>query len=114
QIVTSLIHCYLNSLYSGRFIDYSLSEQIRDVYPHLLISLAMTVIMHLAGGHIASNLLRLFVQLSVGILMYLVVSYIITRPALYDVLRLARRALEPATESRAHEASQDLPDLMRG
>jgi hypothetical protein len=48
-VLHSLIAFILNSLYSGRFLDYSLIEQICDILPSILISSSIGLIVYLVG-----------------------------------------------------------------
>lgn len=72
QIATSIISYYLNSYYSGKLISYPASEQIKDIFPVLSLSLLMGFIVYLTGYlPLESNLARLFFQVSIGIILYI-------------------------------------------
>jgi teichuronic acid exporter len=49
MIVISMISCYLNSLYSGRLIGYSIAEQIKDLIPAFFLSVFVNGFVFLAG-----------------------------------------------------------------
>jgi len=67
--ITTLIAYYLNSYWSGRFINYSVWEQIKDILPGLGIALIMGVVVVLVGWLLpASYLVKLIVQIVVGAL----------------------------------------------
>jgi O-antigen/teichoic acid export membrane protein len=75
MVINSLLAYYLNSYYTGRLIDYSLREQVKDLLPYLAVSV-------LAGGAAyAAGLLNsgnawsaLLVQVSCGVLSYVCLS----------------------------------------
>lgn len=43
SLVTSLISYYLNAYYSGPFLNYSIKEQIKDIFPGFGVAVAMAV-----------------------------------------------------------------------
>jgi len=49
MMATSLISYYLNSYWSGKFIGYSMKEQIVDIIPSFLIAMVMGIIIYLTG-----------------------------------------------------------------
>ncbi len=49
QVATTIIGFVINTYYSGKLINYSLTEQIKDFYPILLISGIVGIIINTAG-----------------------------------------------------------------
>ncbi|MEJ5961956.1 lipopolysaccharide biosynthesis protein [Pedobacter immunditicola] len=47
QLLFSFISYYINSLYSGKLLDYPISEQITDIMPTIIISLSTGLICYL-------------------------------------------------------------------
>jgi len=67
MIVNSIIAYYLNSYWSGKFINYSTKEQIIDILPTFLISLFMGICVYLLGIILHCNhWIILFCQLCLG------------------------------------------------
>lgn len=67
MIIISIIAYYLNSYYSGKFIGYSLAEQIKDLLPAFLLSAFVNGIVFLAGLLIsAPTVVILILQLISG------------------------------------------------
>lgn len=68
QAVSSLFSYFLNSYYSGRFIQYPASEQIKDIFPTLLLSAGIGIVAFLinqaTGGY--PNFIRLLLGFTVG------------------------------------------------
>lgn len=93
QIATSLLAYGLNSYYSGPLIGYPTRRQLRDIIPFMLMALLMGGAMLWVGAQIDSLLPRLAAQTATGMLVYLVLSYLVSRAMLVDVLHLARRAV---------------------
>jgi teichuronic acid exporter len=49
MMINTLIGYYLNSYWSGRFINYSFAEQVRDIFPSLMLALAVGAVVHSIG-----------------------------------------------------------------
>ena len=47
NVVTGLFAYYLNSYYSGKFIDYSMKEQVKDIMPSFFLAGIMAIIVYL-------------------------------------------------------------------
>lgn len=97
QIVVSVAAYFLNSHYSARLTDYSSMQQIRDMYPYLLMSMAMGACMYGIGLIIGPAWLKLLAQALVGAAIYLGLAFIFRREMLAMVERLARHAIRPET-----------------
>src|SRR6185295_10162509 len=68
QCVSSFVCLGINTHYSGVMIDYPLRAQLRDLFPGLLLSVAMAGIVYLAGAGIAESLwLKLAVQFGLAV-----------------------------------------------
>ena len=71
MIVLSVISYYLNSYYTGVFIDYGIREQMRDLSPYLMVAAAMGIVVYVIGLLLVpNNLLTLLVQMGVGFVTY--------------------------------------------
>ncbi len=76
-IVLYTILCLFFNLYPNRhLIDYGYSEQFRDILPTLFASVTMGVTMWLIGNLADNILLKLFLEMVTGFLMYLSICYI--------------------------------------
>lgn len=94
QIVVSLVGYYLNSLYSGELIGYPMREQIGDFYVYLLTAIAMGICMYLVGDTLTSDLFQVLAKSTVGLVVYLGFSYIVSRPILVELVRLTRHMVQ--------------------
>lgn len=68
MIFTSLVDYYLTASWSGRLIEYTLKEQVEDVYPSFLLALAVSGVVLLIGIilHNLNPLAILLIQSAVG------------------------------------------------
>ena len=92
QIGISCIAYFLNSFYSERLIAYSMKAQIVDVLPSLLFAGLMGGGMALVGGALGqtSAFLRLIIQVTTGVVIYLALNWLRKAEPLYEVLAIAR------------------------
>lgn len=72
MIILSFISYYINSFWSGKHIDYTITEQLKDILPSFILSLFISVIVFFIGSIInVSNTLKLFIQLFIGLLIFI-------------------------------------------
>src|SRR5690606_5224560 len=68
QAASSVFTYILFSFYSGKFIDYRFNEQFMDIFPILLLSIAMGVVVLYVNSFLAyfSNILRILIGYTLG------------------------------------------------
>lgn len=76
-IIDSYISYFINSHFSGKFVSYSTKDQIKDILPIFVASLLMGLVTYGVGIFISSNIIRLIVQIVVGIVSYIGISLVI-------------------------------------
>jgi hypothetical protein len=94
QIVTSCLAYFLNAYYTGKMLDYPITEQIQD----LMASLALAGIMGLGVyalkyAHIANQLALLFAQTMTGIVLYVSICYIFRISSFMEVIEMVKSKL---------------------
>jgi hypothetical protein len=68
MIINTLISYYLNSYWSGTFIDYPSTEQIKDILPAFGLALLVGLVVFFTGYIINVNdTLKLIIQIFTGI-----------------------------------------------
>jgi O-antigen/teichoic acid export membrane protein len=75
QIATSFVGYYLNSYYTGKLLEYTIVDQIKDLFPYLVAALGM-------GGFVCGmNMMseNMLVVLSVGIVTGVLAYYFICK-----------------------------------
>jgi O-antigen/teichoic acid export membrane protein len=72
MIVNSLISYYLNSYWSGKLLDYSMKEQVKDILPSLIFSFFIAFCVYLLGVllPVSSFLVLIFQTLLVFVLVF--------------------------------------------
>ncbi len=85
MMVNSIISYYLNSYWSGRFINYPMKEQVADILPGFLLAIAIGAIVFSAGILIPFGyLLKLLLQLILaGILAFVLCEWLHIKAYVY-------------------------------
>ena len=68
SVITGFISYYLNAYYSGRFLNYSIKEQIKDILPSFLVAITMALAVYMLSFINMEPLLLLIVQLATGLI----------------------------------------------
>jgi hypothetical protein len=97
-VIYNLISLLINTYPNRRYLDYGIFEQLKDVYPQLLISCSMGIILCIVNQLIFSNLLIMVVDILLGIAIYLALNIIFKTEAyryLYNNLigRIKRKGI---------------------
>jgi teichuronic acid exporter len=95
QIVISVIAYGINSYYSEKLIDYPVKNQLWDVFPSLLIACLMGGGLWFIGNalHHPGNFVILVIQISVGVILYSFLHFIIRSESLFEGVTLAKQFL---------------------
>lgn len=90
QIVTSVLHYYMNSYHTGKIISYPASEQVKDFFPVLSLASLMGCGVFLAGYlPLKNNLALLVSQVLIGIIIYVSLCSIAKVSAFLQIRSLA-------------------------
>lgn len=91
-IFTSLVGSFVNAAPNKKLIGYSYLEQMKDILPALLLSLAMLAAVLAVALLPLGNLLTLVAQVLVGIAVYLLLSMVFRLRAFHLLLQLVKHA----------------------
>ena len=72
RICTTLIATYLNAHYTSLLINYSLKEQIKDIWPYFKIEAFIFIVMFAILQLQLHNFILITIQIFVGLLMFFV------------------------------------------
>lgn len=70
QVGVAIVSTFINSYPNRKLLDYKYTEQVKDIFPNIVISLVMFVIVYLIGNISLNMYLLLLIQIVVGILVY--------------------------------------------
>lgn len=95
QAASSIFTYFLFSYFSGKFINYYFSEQIKDVMPILLLSLVTGLIIFLLDQQLFAlpNFIRLIIGTTVGISIYWLVSHWLSLSPYMDFREIFREKI---------------------
>lgn len=87
RVAAGPIYLLINTYYTGKFINVSFLKQMKDIFPTLLYTLSMGVIVYITISFIDNSLLKIIIGIIVGFVYYLSVS-ILTKSSDLTYLRL--------------------------
>jgi O-antigen/teichoic acid export membrane protein len=72
EAASAVFMYFVNSYYSGRFIDYPIKEQLKDVYPILIVSSLVGIVVLFINYFLVdfTNISRLVMGFGIGIILY--------------------------------------------
>ncbi len=77
-IANSFISLFINTYYSSKEINYSFFQQIKDMLPSFVITIFMFLVVYKLDSIIQINILvDLFAQITIGVVLYLGLSWIL-------------------------------------
>ena len=92
QIITSGISYALNSYYTGKLLDYPMSEQIKDLLPMFGIAGIMGISIRLLNyASISSQFSLLCGQAVTGIVLYTLLCYLLKMPSFMEIIGLIKQ-----------------------
>ena len=91
-LLTSVICCFINAYPNKKLIDYSFFEQIKDIFPSLVKSLLMALIVW-SIGYNEKNAAILIVQILSGMLVYVILSAVLRDRNYMYLLETAKKTV---------------------
>ena len=90
QVFNSIVTLSINTYYTGKLIRVGFLTQMKDVMPTLLICLLMLGVIYSCNMFIEGNVLKLFVDIIIGIIIYLVGSLLFLKYECNETLNIMR------------------------
>jgi len=90
KVCLSLISIPLNTYYSGKFYNYGLLAQLKDLLPILIHALIMGGIILLILGFISSMWLKLIIGFIIGLIYYVGGAFMLNMSELHQILNLVK------------------------
>ena len=88
SVVTGLISYYLNSYYSGKYLNYDFWSQVKDIAPSFLLASAASIIAYAVSLLPLSNYIIFPLQLIVGLIVLLVLSELFRREEYVELKKI--------------------------
>lgn len=93
-LIVGIISTFINSWPNRKLLNYSLSEQIKDIIPSLIISLLMGAIVYFIGYLPFNPLLILFIQIITGIFIYVISAYLLKMECFFYLINMIREMIK--------------------
>lgn len=93
-VFTAFLGWFVNSFPNKKMVSYTYLEQIKDVFPSMIMSLGMCAIVLLIGLMELPTVILLIVQIIVGVLLYLGLSMIIKPQPFIHLLDMLMKILK--------------------
>lgn len=93
KIITSIISTFINSYPNKKILNYSIFEQLKDIFESLVISLIMMAIVYLMNYIKINIYLLLVLQLIIGATVYIVISYITKNESLNYIINIIKEKI---------------------
>lgn len=90
--ITSLIGLLLDMIIGGNLVKYQVSEQFKDALPALLGAMIMVAAIGPIGICINHYLLRLFIQITIGVIIYVLYSVVTRNKSYLEIMEKLKRA----------------------
>jgi O-antigen/teichoic acid export membrane protein len=93
QLIFSFLGYFINTWYSGKLINYTVGDQLKDILPSLILSLlvgvlAMAFDIYIVKSIITTDFLRVAVVGTAYFIVYLGIGYLTRMPAILDFQQL--------------------------
>lgn len=80
----------INLIPNHKLICYSFSEQMRDIIPSVIFSLIMGFVVYFVGGNLPDTIFFMFVQIGLGIVIYVLLTYLFRKHDFIFICSLIR------------------------
>lgn len=95
SVLTSVIAFFINTHYSGKFIDYNGWEQIKNITPMILIAIATGILVFFVDIFTTEiwqyDILRIIINGIIGMIFYVILSYIFKINSLTEILNIIKK-----------------------
>lgn len=83
MLISNIIFTFVNSYPNKKLLNYSYLEQLKDLFPNLMLSLMMVSVVLFVGNFITDVLMKITTQVITGVVIYIVASLVIKIDSFY-------------------------------
>jgi O-antigen/teichoic acid export membrane protein len=95
SVIFSFVGFFINTYYSGRFINYKSWEQIKDIFPTILLATVCAVLIYFFDRHFQTffhyDFLRLVIASFFGLIVYISISLAFKIQSLFELINIIKR-----------------------
>lgn len=94
-VITSILCFFINTHYSGKFLNYSAWEQTKDLLPIILLSLVIGCIVYFCDQFLLNyfpfDFIRLFIGGIIGSSLFIISAYFLKMNSLFELIKIIKR-----------------------
>ena len=95
RVISSILAFFINTHYSGKFINYTALDQIKDVLPIFSLSILVGVIVFIFDFYTKnifnSDFLRLAIYTTIASVIYIYLSYLLKLDSLTEIIHIIKK-----------------------
>ena len=95
SVIFSFVGFFINTYYSGRFINYKSWEQIKDIFPTILLATVCAVLIYFFDRNFQTffhyDFLRLIIASFFGLIVYISISLAFKIQSLFELINIIKR-----------------------
>ena len=93
NILSSFFSFIVTSVYSERYLDYSLGELTSDLLPNLLLAIIMGIIVYFFSCIEESNMFIIFLSVSIGVFVYITGAFVTKNDSVFFLIDILKQRL---------------------
>jgi O-antigen/teichoic acid export membrane protein len=94
-VITSILCFFINTHYSGKFLNYSAWEQTKDLLPIILLSVIIGGILYFCDQFLLNyfpfDFIRLFIGGIIGSSLFIISAYFLKMNSLFELIKIIKR-----------------------
>lgn len=102
EMLTTVIASIINAYPNKKLLDYSYIEQVKDILPYMLTSMVMAIVVYLVGLIKINVYLLFIVQIALGVIIYVSISYIFKFEAFKFALDLIKKIFKKKSKTSSN------------
>lgn len=90
QVLVAILSTFINAFPNRKLLNYNYFEQIKDLFPSLIISIIMFIIVYSFNFINLNMYILLFIQILVGVIIYFGLAYIFKLESLNYMIEILK------------------------
>lgn len=90
QVFVTILSTFINAFPNRKLLNYNYFEQIKDLFPSLIISIIMFIIVYSFNFINLNMYILLFIQILVGVIIYFGLAYIFKLESLNYMIEILK------------------------
>ncbi|MDR6516353.1 lipopolysaccharide biosynthesis protein [Chryseobacterium camelliae] len=94
QVLLSILCLFINTHFAGKYLNYTMFQQLKDLLPLFVISVIMGIVIYFTNNYVLSsfsNLSILVLGTSIGVVFYIIVSAILKLSTFQETIKIIKK-----------------------